>query len=83
MVEQISDTIKNKLKEICKDPSGNPADGGGGATANGGESDEFKLIMELLEKTSRTNKQTKSTMIKKEFQLLIDQYFPYREDKNE
>ena len=69
MVEQISDTIKNKLKEICKDPDE--------------KSDEFKLIMELLEKTSRNSKQTKSAMIKREFQLLIDQYFPYREDQNE
>lgn len=69
MVEQISDTIKNKLKKIYNDPSG--------------KTPEFKMIIELLETTSRIGKKTQSTAIKREFQLLLDQYFQYREDKNE
>jgi len=69
MVEQISETIIEKLKNVCKDANG--------------ESDEFKIILELLEKTSRNDKQTKAVQIKKEFQLLADQYFSYEENKNE
>jgi hypothetical protein len=69
MAEQISETIIKKLKKICKDPNG--------------ESDEFKIILELLEKTSRNDKQTKAVQVKKEFQLLADQYFSYQENKNE
>ena len=74
MVEEISDTIQKKLKEICNVPEGT----GGGGTSG---SDEYRLIIELLEKTSGYNKQTKSTQLKKEFQLLVDQYFPYKADE--
>ena len=42
---------------------------------------EHKKIIELLEKTSGYSKQTKSTQLKKEFQLLVDQYFPYKADE--
>lgn len=67
MVEEISDTIQKKLKEVCKDPDET--------------SDEYKMIIELLEKTSGYSKQTRSTQLKKEFQLLVDQYFPYKDNE--
>ena len=69
MTEHISDTIIKKLKQVCNDSSG--------------KSPEFNLIIELLESTSRTSKKTQSSAIKREFQLLLDQYFPYPENKNE
>ena len=61
MVEEISDTIIKKIKEVVKDEN------------------EQKMIIELLQKTSTYNKQTRAPAIKKEFQLLVDQYFPYKE----
>tara|TARA_B100001123_G_C14696793_1_gene783588 strand:- start:5 stop:211 length:207 start_codon:yes stop_codon:yes gene_type:complete len=67
LVEEISDTIQKKLKDICKNSDGT--------------SDEYRMIIELLEKTSGYSKQTKSTQLKKEFQLLVDQYFPYKADE--
>jgi len=81
MVEEISDTIQKKLKEICNVPDG--TGGGSGTSAGDGTSgsDEYRLIIELLEKTSGYSKQTKSTQLKKEFQLLVDQYFPYEESE--
>ena len=83
MVEEISDTIQKKLKEVCNVPDG--TGGGSGTSAGGGGegagSDEYRLIIELLEKTSGYSKQTKSTQLKKEFQLLVDQYFPYKADE--
>jgi len=69
MAEQISETIRKKLKEILNDPNG--------------ESDEFKIAVELLEKTSQNLRLTKASKVKKEFQLLADQYFSYTENKNE
>ena len=47
------------------------------------DENEQKFIVELLEKTARYNNQTKPAEIKKEFQLLLEQYFPYSELKNE
>ena len=38
-----------------------------------------KMSIELLQKTSTYSKQTRAPAIKKEFQLLVDQYFPYKE----
>ena len=85
MVEEISDTIQKKLKEICNVPEGTGGGGTSGSEGTGGGgtsgSDEYRLIIELLEKTSGYNKQTKSTQLKKEFQLLVDQYFPYKADE--
>ena len=69
MVEEISNTIKQKIKEICKDPDGT--------------SEEYRMIIEVLETTSGHSKSTKAPMIKKQFQQLVDQYFPYKEEKNE
>ncbi|RZD45667.1 MAG: hypothetical protein CXT78_04975 [Thaumarchaeota archaeon] len=69
MVEQISETIKKKLKEICKDPDG--------------KSEEYRMIIEVLETTSGYSKVTKAPVIKKQFQHLVDQHFPYKENKNE
>ena len=62
MVEEISDTIIKKIKEVTKDEN------------------EQRMIIELLQKTSTYNKQTKAPAIKKEFGLLVDQYFPYKEE---
>jgi len=61
MVEEISDTIIKKIKEVVKDEN------------------EQRMIIELLQKTSTYSKQTRAPTIKKEFQLLVDQYFPYKE----
>ena len=61
MVEEISDTIIKKIKEVVKDEN------------------EQRMIIELLQKTSTYSKQTRAHTIKKEFQLLVDQYFPYKE----
>ena len=77
VVEEISDTIRDKIKEITKD-------GGSGGSGNGGpggsDNENYqKILIELLQKTSAYNKQTKPAYIKKEFQLLVDQYFPYKE----
>ena len=47
------------------------------------DENERKMILELLQKTAKYSNQTKPTEIKKEFQLLMDQYFPFSEDKNE
>ena len=47
------------------------------------DKDERKIILELLEKTGKYNKQTNPLSIKKEFQLLVDQYFPFEEKNNE
>ena len=69
MVEDISDTILKKLKQVCKDQDGT--------------SDEYRMIIELLEKTSKYTKQTRTPALKKELQQLVDQYFPYKEDGNE
>jgi|TARA_B100001142_G_C14036874_1_gene540467 hypothetical protein len=69
MAEQISETIRKKLMEILNDPQG--------------ESDEFKIAIELLEKTSQNDKQTKASKVKKEFQLLADQYFSYKVNDDE
>ena len=82
MVEQISDTILKKLKEICNEP-----DGKGGGGAQGGDDDdnpdEFEMILELLEKTDYFDKQTKAVAIKKQFQQIADQYFPYTVKQDE
>lgn len=43
---------------------------------------ERKLVKELLEKTGKYSNQTNPLLIKKEFQLLVDQYFPF-EDKQD
>ena len=83
MVEQISDTILKKIKEICNEPDGKD----GGAGANGGNpddnSDEFKMILELLETTDYFDKQTKAIAIRKQFQQIADQYFPYTAKQDE
>lgn len=47
------------------------------------DENEKKMILELIAKTGKYNKQTKPLSIKKEFQLLVDQYFPFEEEKNE
>ena len=78
MPEEISDTILKKLKKISKDPGGK--DGGG---KDGGDSDEFKMIIQLLEVSSDFNKQTKAIAIKKQFQQIADQYFPYTVKQDE
>jgi len=65
MVEEISDTIIEKIKELTDNP------------------DEQKILVELLQKTSAYNKQTKPAYIKKEFQLLVDQYFPLPKGSND
>ena len=65
MVEEISDTIRDKIKEITKDEN------------------YQKILIELLQKTSAYNKQTKPAYIKKEFQLLVDQYFPLPKGSND
>ena len=62
MVEEISDTIIKKIKEVAKDEN------------------EQKMIIELLQKTSTYNKQTRAPAIKQEFGLLVAQYFPYKEE---
>ena len=73
MVEEISDTIRDKIKEITKD-------GGSGGSDN---ENYQKILIELLQKTSAYNKQTKPAYIKKEFQLLVDQYFPLPKGSND
>ena len=65
MVEEISDPIKNKIKELTSDEN------------------EEKFLLELLKKTARYNKQTKSLVIKKEFTQLLDQYFPLKESNSD
>ena len=65
VVEEISDTIRDKIKEITKDEN------------------YQKILIELLQKTSAYNKQTKPAYIKKEFQLLVDQYFPLPKGSND
>ena len=65
MVEEISDTIKKKIKEIADDP------------------DEQKILEILLQKTAKYNKQTKPTVIKREFSQLIDDYFPLKEEDSD
>ena len=83
MVEQISDTILKNLKEICNEPDGKDGggkDGGGkdgGGKDGGNPDDEFKMILELLETTDYFDKQTKAIAIRKQFQQIADQYFPY------
>jgi len=47
------------------------------------DENEQNLILELLAKTGKYDKQTKPLSIKKEFQLLVDQYFPFKEENNE
>jgi len=47
------------------------------------DENERKMILELLTKTGKYDKQTKPLTIKKEFQLLVVQYFPFEEKKNE
>ena len=82
VVEQISDTILKKLKEICNEPDGK--DGGGTQGGNPDDnSDEFKMILELLETTDYFDKQTKAIVIKKQFQQIADQYFPYTVKQDE
>lgn len=43
------------------------------------DENEKKIILELLEKTGKYDKQTNPLSIKKEFALLVDQYFPFEE----
>ena len=93
MPEEISDTILKKLKKISKDPGGKDGGGkdGGGKDGggkdpggkDGGDSDEFKMIIQLLEVSSDFNKQTKAIVIKKQFQQIADQYFPYTVKQDE
>ena len=65
MVEEISDTIKNKIKEITDDP------------------DEREILEILLQKTAKYNKQTKPTVIKREFSQLLDHHFPLKEEDSD
>ena len=65
MVEEISDTIKKKIKEITEDP------------------DEQKILEILLQKTAKYNKQTKPTVIKREFSQILDDYFPLKEEDSD
>ncbi len=89
VVEEISDTIRDKIKEITKDGgSGGSDNGGPGGSGNGGpggsDNENYqKILIELLQKTSAYNKQTKPAYIKKEFQLLVDQYFPLPKGSND
>ena len=61
MVEEISDTIIEKIKELTDNP------------------DEQEILVKLLQKTAKYNKQTKPLMIKKEFSQLLDEHFPLKE----
>ena len=82
--EEISDTILKKLKKISKDPGGKDGDGKDGDGKDGGNpDDELKMIIELLEISSDFNKQTKAIVIKKQFQQIADQYFPYTVEQDE
>ena len=65
MVEEISDTIKKKIKEITDNP------------------DEQKILEILLQKTAKYNKQTKPTVIKREFSQILDDYFPLKEEDSD
>lgn len=47
------------------------------------DDNERKMVLELLEKQTRYNMQTKPLEIKKEFSLIVDQYFPFKEEDNE
>lgn len=47
------------------------------------DENERSIIKELLIKTGKYNKQTNPLSIKKEFQQLVDQYFPFEEKNNE
>lgn len=47
------------------------------------DENEKKMIAELLSKTGKYERQTNPLSIKKEFQLLLDQYFPFEEQQNE
>lgn len=47
------------------------------------DENEKKMISELLSKTGKYDRQTNPLSIKKEFQLLVDQYFPFEEQQNE
>ena len=44
---------------------------------------ERKIIKQLFEKTGNYNKKTSPLTIKKEFQLLVDQYFKFEDDDDE
>ena len=83
MPEEISDTILKKLKKISKDPGGKDGGGKDPGGKDGGDSDEFKMIIQLLEVSSDFNKQTKAIAIKKQFQQIADQYFPYTVKQDE
>jgi len=84
VVEQISDTILKKLKEICNEPDGKDGGGKDGGGKDGGNpDDEFKMILELLETTDYFDKQTKAVAIRKQFQQIADQYFPYKVKQDE
>ena len=83
MPEEISDTILKKLKKISKDPGGKDGGRKDGGRKDGGDSDEFKMIIQLLEVSSDFNKQTKAIVIKKQFQQIADQYFPYTVKQDE
>ena len=47
------------------------------------DENEKKMIAELISKTGKYERQTNPLSIKKEFQLLLDQYFPFEEQQNE
>lgn len=67
-VSDISDRVSSKLKKIVTDEA------------------ELKMIVELLKTEQRYEhgENTSKQVIRKEFQLLLDQYFPLpQEDKNE
>lgn len=45
------------------------------------DKDEYSMIVEMLEKIKRYQKNEKSQTVKRDFQLLMDQYFPHGESK--
>lgn len=46
-------------------------------------SDELDMIIDLLDHEKRYNRESNLNSIKKEFSLLMDQYFPFSETENE
>ena len=47
------------------------------------DENEYDMIVEMLEKVKRYKRNEKSQTVKRDFQLLMDQYFPHMVEQNE
>ena len=61
--------ISDKIKEEIKKLTDDP--------------DEQVILEALLQKTAKYNKQTKPTVIKREFSQILDDYFPLKEEDSD